>query len=861
MRLRRLPDTESQAWLRQRLADVNSELVRGLEREAELATAINELLGTPLFLRIVVSVLSDTPNGTSLQSETVLSEIYRRFTDKWFAREQPKAVGKGFPIGLTVRRQFCRQLSALIRGPEFRSQAIEPDVIRTLVVHYYVHILDMPRDAVLAQIEDLEFDAKHSSFLVREDETDRFRFSHDSFADYFMAQAITDALNVEWPKQPMPKGSLIDDLREVQKWEKDVQNRMGLLGVLFREPLDRKKPLVEHFVHSILVEQTAVARKTPIQVIEAALNKDRTEMEACLSENQLSIFTFNLVYLRVAMSVVEKKAIGKLSLPNKFLAAAQLDKLPTRDGNAEPSIYTEAGCIVASNSNLECTTLQAHAVDEFVKGSNILGPISRGDRGNEWLKMTEESRDRYARFAKIADFCMNAGIVEKQPINPDAGWDKPLCDSDGFQWCVVPGAIYKQRIPRVKPADCDLNEQGEFDKAKFNERLVGSDPDNYGSFMAKTFRIGAIADGESMPFGELDSKTGPVALNSFLLQRHPVTNLQYLRFLRDPSNAAYRRAAPRRDSGGDANVRDNFYYLGGWDMLLEAFSDDLYSRPDFGELCKEIRVRFPEWLNSPVVYVGHHHATAFAHFYGLELPTRCQMEAASRLYQDDPFWSKSTDEDEKLPETPWCTSTPCKTGKKCTRTTCHQDCINGWEGFVFMKDNLESSDAFPYFDCTEIAEKGVSSRIDKYKELGEDQKEKIDLSGFLEWMLGREIPKNVPLHLMGCVSEWLRDVFDPNHAIGFHTVDVDTERVPLNPYNDGLWLECDSGQIGVKRTRTRGPYPVNQRYAVREGSFRQPGSIYCKISKIGDIFGTAVNPDFGFRCVKRLVPKAIEATT
>jgi hypothetical protein len=853
MRLRRLPDTESQAWLHQRLAAVNSALVRGLKREAELADAINDLLGTPLFLRIVVSVLSDTPLGTSFESETVLSEIYHRFTDKWFAREQPKAAGKGLPIDLNVRRQFCRQLSALIRGPEFRSQAIEPEVIRTLVVHYYVHILEMPRDAVLAQIEDLEFDAKHSSFLVRQDTTDRFLFSHDSFADFFMAQAITDALNVEWPVRPMPNGSLIDDLRAVQKWEKEVQNRIGLLGVLFREPLSKEKPLVEHFVHSILVARKASTGSTPIQVIEIALKKDRTGLESCLSENQLSILSFNLIYLRVAMSVVEGVAVGKLNLANRFLAAAPLDKLPTRDEKGQPSVYTEAGCIFATNSNLECTTLPVRANNEFVRGENILGPINRSERGNEWLIMTEKSRDRKSRFTEIAKFCMTTGIIKGQAIDPVRGWEEALCDADGFQWCIVPGAIYKQRVPRVGLTDFDVTTDGKLDATNFEQRLAGGMPDNYGSYMAKTFRIGAIADGEAMPYGAEIATTAPVALNSFLVQRHPVTNMEYLRFLREPSNAAYRRAAPNREHGVDANVRDNFYYLGGWDMVLEAFPDTLYTAPDFDALITQIDTQFPMWSKSPVVYVAHHHATAFAHYYGLELPTRCQMEAASRLYQNDPFWSDSTRSDEPLPETPWCTTAGCDS-ENCSRQTCHERCVNGWQGFVFMKVKSESPDAFPYFDCTEISE-SLGKRIDKYKEGVSDQNEDIDLRRFHAWMQGECIfPNNVPLHLMGCVSEWLRDVFDPNHAIGFHTID---NVIPQNPCNDGLWLEYD---VGHKKwhPRRRGPYPENQRYAVREGSFRQPGEQYCKISKIGDIFGTAVNPDFGFRCVKRLVPKAIQ---
>ncbi|MES1197326.1 MAG: SUMF1/EgtB/PvdO family nonheme iron enzyme [Pseudomonadota bacterium] len=97
-----------------------------------------------------------------------------------------------------------------------------------------------------------------------------------------------------------------------------------------------------------------------------------------------------------------------------------------------------------------------------------------------------------------------------------------------------------------------------------------------------------------------------VRVSSFLIQRYPVTNAQFLQFVKETDHWKLEETR-RRDK--------NDYYLGGWP-----------ANPDLKLLEDE------SWGEIPLVYVSWYAARDFAYSQGLRLPTEIEWEIAARLF-------------------------------------------------------------------------------------------------------------------------------------------------------------------------------------------------------------------------------------
>ncbi|MDP8208616.1 MAG: SUMF1/EgtB/PvdO family nonheme iron enzyme [Candidatus Electryonea clarkiae] len=100
-----------------------------------------------------------------------------------------------------------------------------------------------------------------------------------------------------------------------------------------------------------------------------------------------------------------------------------------------------------------------------------------------------------------------------------------------------------------------------------------------------------------------------VIVPSFLIHRYPVTNKQFLNFIRE---------FPQWEPAEVRKKYKNDYYLRGWP---ENKSDE--------------RLNDENWLSMPVVYVNWFAAEAYASAAGLRLPSEVEWEIAARLVQNE----------------------------------------------------------------------------------------------------------------------------------------------------------------------------------------------------------------------------------
>jgi formylglycine-generating enzyme required for sulfatase activity len=306
-----------------------------------------------------------------------------------------------------------------------------------------------------------------------------------------------------------------------------------------------------------------------------------------------------------------------------------------------------------------------------------------------------------------------------------------------------------------------------------------------------------------------------IILPSFLIQRWPVTNQQYWEFLSAaPEHRCWYPDAQRVATG-------NIYYLIGWDQMLGRKIENMTAE-DWRRV-EEDAVLNEWWHHAPVVNVNWKAADAFARYYGWSLPTEAEFEAAARLYQTDKLLDRDPSGRQSgvdLADYPWGDALPPDVGLK--------DAVKLYA--ISSETFGKTPPGLPTWDATNLNP-------------GKKEEDGGWLAKFAEWAKDKE----VAYHLIGGVREWMADFWDPFWPLGLHRLAGGKLVVPCNV---GLRWEgsAEKGQVVVENEREQ----LQQR-VLRGGSMATlPEN--CRISYRDPQPMDNVNPDAGFRCVKRLWP-------
>lgn len=129
-----------------------------------------------------------------------------------------------------------------------------------------------------------------------------------------------------------------------------------------------------------------------------------------------------------------------------------------------------------------------------------------------------------------------------------------------------------------------------------------------------------------------------VHLQSFWIDRFPVTHRQYTSFLADCVAQGIARVEPIAVMGDFEGARVPFYYFQSYEKLVPYYHDARNARkPQFLHVIshdgKDFHVR-KGWEDTPVVDVSWFGAAAYARFHGKTLPSEAQWEKAARGLDD-----------------------------------------------------------------------------------------------------------------------------------------------------------------------------------------------------------------------------------
>jgi formylglycine-generating enzyme required for sulfatase activity len=297
-----------------------------------------------------------------------------------------------------------------------------------------------------------------------------------------------------------------------------------------------------------------------------------------------------------------------------------------------------------------------------------------------------------------------------------------------------------------------------------------------------------------------------IGLTSFAIQLNPITNRDFLRFLRQPGNEKWSWKVQRPETTND-------YYLRGWDAMIKQFDDkDVKSWNE-----KDIK---EGWLEAPLVYVSWMAANAYARFYGLSLPTEAQFEVAARY-----FYHREKAEEDSVREYPWWNDLV----ERGMSDVSADKMLTGYALYGEKEDDNPS--LYPPFGVSD------DDKLDNFKQWASEVSP-VDL------------PEIRPArHLLGGVRQWMADIWSPI----WPPYKEKLEGIIIHPYQDG-WAATEYELGYEQRKRWR-----QERHRVLRGGSYHWTAKQLRISYRDAQRETNVNHDVGFRCVKRIWPtKSLE---
>jgi formylglycine-generating enzyme required for sulfatase activity len=379
----------------------------------------------------------------------------------------------------------------------------------------------------------------------------------------------------------------------------------------------------------------------------------------------------------------------------------------------------------------------------------------------------------------------------------------------------------------------------------------------------KTWNVGFLGDyriilGGERYVGSYDHKksqsyeqaeqSGPqfkrVLLPTFLIQSEPVTNRDFLRFIRHQNERGNREWDP-------IVVRDttrNDYYLRHWDQI------------GLKKLLAEKEVAWgsdsslKNWGDAPVIYVNWKAANAYAEWVNCRLPTETEYEVAARSFQPQELYSSQqvsrqpSDDTILASDLPWSAElVNCQNGGGSDSPVTIESALSGYVLDYPIPDGTadpaEFSNLFPYIRV-KLTEPG------RFDDWSKRVVEGLQGLGVTQHLAERLRPIS---HLVGGLRYWMADCWNPNWPpINREVTNSQGTTYLEAPYQDGWCKTLGDKNHGISQAKNWRDNEKRQR--VLRGTSLQMSSHQMRISYRESQRETNVNPDVGFRCVQVLWP-------
>lgn len=637
----------------------------------------NSVLGRPLFLRFLSELAPDhvrsLQRAISEDSNPTVSGflflLYGEVFRMWFRRETEKERADFVGLTADLRAAFCKQIAIRFADPIRAEQVVDFRELMHIASEAASAAGGLNDETRLAA-ERFDREAQLSMLLVRVPGTDKFRFAHAAIFEFFLANAINDAV---------------------------VSKRYSLLG---RISFSSSWAMFFRFLSAM--ERDATDRTSLLSLCEASTAAVDSELSAAIIRSHR--VSRNL--LVAARALAELDGDDVVSVGRITLSGASV---------SEGKVAVEGHGVIAEFAEL--SGMLSHA-----SASKVLAEPARS---KEWWELGEVRQDvrRISRFA----------------------------DDATLMWTPVAGGIYSVRAQVA------------------GEDLVGSQRPSV-----------------------LTQRTERIFVPSFLVQSHPTTNLEFLKFLQSPQGHRWRPEGYREETTNDK-------YLAEWNQWIQQLGPP-ESWPLFAERSLgKSRGSYEKWLRSPVVFVNWAAANACAKHFHARLPTEAEYSVISLFFQGetrrswDYMWDK-----------------------------------NAFEGYAMtIASGNHGSAPTTSIDCTELHEA---------------------LPSFRQWAekVHRSLGVRPPLHTIGLVAEWTDDVWDANWPLSEErALGPGSDQVTwLYPRNTGLTLD-ENHKIVRRRA-------ITHRRAIRSGSV-QSHQGDCLLSCRKGAPEHFCNPDYGFRLARPLM--------
>jgi formylglycine-generating enzyme required for sulfatase activity len=339
---------------------------------------------------------------------------------------------------------------------------------------------------------------------------------------------------------------------------------------------------------------------------------------------------------------------------------------------------------------------------------------------------------------------------------------------------------------------------------------------------------------------------------SFLIQDNPVTNEQFLRFLKKSKDG--KRWDP-------LIVRDetrNDYYLRHWDAPIPGVGLKHLLDYSLEELVVDDRLK--DWLAAPVIYVNWLAAKAFATWVHCRLPTETEYEMAARAFQPRDLAAHQTTEIEPGsaprfgPELPWFDlESEFINGINFEKEGSLEHFAVRLESLIHEESEKQTASDSPQKRPDQLSKVFPYIRRElepesQFREWAKSKAEALRATGMDERLVDALQPVK---HLVGGLRYWMEDFWNPCWPPFNTRVNNGDSMYIESPFQDG-W--CGVDDDGALRYSEQQAQWREDHQRVLRGSSLQMADSQMRISFRESQRETNVNPDVGFRCVRPIWP-------